>query len=104
MFYLYFVKQTNFVFNHYNSGFFYYNKYSDHVRDFIELCQVLRSQYVLNDKEIRKRINKTVSWSFWYYVLDEVVLQYMWQKKPDSVNKIPYHEHGFLRDIKTPIC
>ena len=87
-----------FCFNHYNSGFYYYDKTAKDVKKFLDLFEA----YVLislNDKEIRKRINKTVSWDFWYYVLDEVVMTYMREKESDSVNQTPLCEHGLLRDI-----
>jgi len=94
-------QSDKFCFNHYNSGFYYYDKTSKHVKDFIELFKAYVT-VALNDKNIRKQINSTVSWDFWYYVLDEVVMQYMWQKNPECVNKIGYAEHGLPRDIRWP--
>lgn len=90
-----------FCFNHYNSGFYYYDKKAKEVKKFLDLFEAY-ALISLNDKEFRKRMNKTVSWDFWYYVLDEVIMQYMWQKDESIVNKVPYHEHGLPRDVRWP--
>jgi hypothetical protein len=87
---------SKFNFNQMNSGFFYYQP--SQTATFLEIFKsfALTAMY---DDNFRYLSRQFVDYNEWYYVLDETILSYMFNKHRDLFNIIPDHEHTTARNL-----
>ena len=67
---------VKFCFNGYNSGFFYYDKKSNLVKQFFEEFNDCTMK-ALNDEVFREEVWSCRDQRHWYFVLDEAILEYL---------------------------
>lgn len=87
-----------FCFDNYNSGFFYCDLSSDHVKKMLDIFEAYTIT-ALNNKEFCSKLKLMTEYQNWPYVWDEIVLTYMLQDVPELFEIIPVEEHMFARSI-----
>lgn len=89
-------QEDGFCFNNWNSGFFYYNK--NHSFRFFEIFKSF-TMTALNDDNFRFFTRQFLPYNDWYYIADESILTYMYNKHRTLFKTVPIEEHLTAREI-----
>lgn len=81
-----------FCFNRYNTGYFYFNKNSTQADRFFEIFETY-ALTALNDDNFRFVSRQYAGYDDWYFVFDEAILSYMYNKHRELFNVIGLEEH-----------
>jgi hypothetical protein len=90
---------SKFVFDGWNSGFFYYDFNSENNERFFEIFDAYTRGAIFSD-DIRTIVKKYVGYDSWHGVWDEMILTYMTHKHPELFDLTNANEHSTARVLK----
>lgn len=86
-----------FVFDGWNSGFFYYD--NKKIEEFFDIFDAYTKSAIYS-QDVRKVMKKYVGYDAWYGVWDEMILTYMSREHPCLFNITGVNEHATTRVIQ----
>ena len=88
-----------FVFDGWNSGFFYYKFKNNNFEQFFDIFNSYTKSAIYS-QDIRNIMKKYVGYDAWYGVWDEMILTYMSREHPELFNITGVNEHATSRVIQ----
>ena len=85
--------KDKFCFNTWNTGFYYYNRYSEIIAEFLKIFTTYTRAGIYST-DFKNAMLPHVGYDSWHGVWDEMVCSYMVTKHPALFDKIAAVEHG----------
>lgn len=88
-----------FVFNGWNTGFFYYDRYSTNNEKWHDIYNAY-TKAAIYSRDVRNVMKKFVGYDGWYGVWDEMILTYMAHEHASLFNLTTVNEHSTTRTLQ----
>lgn len=92
-----------FVFDGWNTGFYYYRPYTDGSKLWFDVFDAL-TRAAVHSYALRKVMRQHAGYTDWYEVWDEMVLGFMQSEHPEFFNLTTYHEHLRAAHLAEPLA